>query len=473
MRSFLQRLFGFSLGPILGALISLIQVPVLTYFLSSGEYGKAGAFQTLLLQIPNFIYIGIDQAYTREYHQAKNKNDLMHQALVIPMSVGLILCLIFVGFDQPISQWLFGSEEYTYIVWYAGVWVLAAVLERFVLLSIRMEERAFEFSFYSLLLKIGVFAVSLLLIAFGWRDFRVIVYGLIFGQLVIDFFLFWRYRDNLVLSNFSIDANLQWRLLKFGLPIMVASSVSSALNSIDTIFLNQFNSFEDVGIYSLGIRIAGVVGIVKTAFASFWVPTAYRWYEEKKTLKHYKFISDAILFVLSLLFFGVLLLKKPLGWVLSRNDPNYMNVQYIVGLLIFPHIMYTLSETTTLGIVFSRKTYYNIFVSLLTFVPSVLLNMWLTPHLSYVGAALASTVSFIMFYLARTYFSKRIGFYFGQGLQIIIIIIMTMTGIINAFDVPYIECLTFFSMIISVVIQLPTLKTAWSIYRDGSDWDFT
>ena len=57
MKRFLQRLFGFSLGPILGAVISLIQVPILTYFLSTTEYGKAGLFQNMILMIPKLLKI--------------------------------------------------------------------------------------------------------------------------------------------------------------------------------------------------------------------------------------------------------------------------------------------------------------------------------------------------------------------------------------------------------------------------------
>lgn len=472
MKKFFYRLFGFSLGPILGAVISFIQVPVLTYFLSVDEYGYAGAFQTLLLQLPNFIYIGIDQAYTREYHTSDDKRHLIQAALFIPMLVGLIIFAVFILFDGTISNYLFNSPDYTYIVWYSAIWILSAILERFILLSIRMEERAYEYSMYNLMLKIGVFALSMILIAIGMRDFRVIVYGLIFGQIVVDLYLFYKYRSLLNFKGFSVDKSLIRRMFWFGLPLMVATALQSALNSVDIMFLKQYSTVADQGVYSVGIRIAGVIGIIKTAFSSFWVPTAYRWYEEKKSMKHYKFISDAILLVLTFLFYGLLLFKKPVGWLVSTQDPGYLNVQYIFALLCFPHIMYTLSETTTLGIVFSRKTQYNIWVSVLTIIPSLLMNALLTPVWGYRGAALASTVAYIMFYLARTYFSSRTGFYFGQKLQLISIIIMTLAAILNAFDIAYIEWLTIGLGILTVLVQWPTIATSLDIRRQPDLWDF-
>lgn len=45
MKKFFYRLFGFSLGPILGAVISFIQVPVLTYFYRSMNTVMLGLFK--------------------------------------------------------------------------------------------------------------------------------------------------------------------------------------------------------------------------------------------------------------------------------------------------------------------------------------------------------------------------------------------------------------------------------------------
>lgn len=472
MKRFLNRLFGFSLGPILGAAISLLQVPILTYFLSTTEYGKAGLFQNMVLMIPTFIYIGIDQAYTREYHQANDHRRLMQQALVVPMAVGALMMAIFIIFDKFLSNFLFGSPDYYYIVWYAAAWIFATIIERFILLTIRMQERALEYSLTTFLLKVGTFAVSLIFIFLHWTDFRVVVYGLLFGQIVVDIIMFLKYRQLLDFKGFEFDWPLIKAMFIFGLPLMIAGAMSSVLNGLDQFFLRIYSTFADNGVYSVGLRIAGVIGIIKTAFTSFWVPTAYRWYQEKKSIKHYKYISDMILLILTFLFYGVLLFREPIGWFLSLKDPGYNDVKYIIGLLVFPHIMYTLSETTTLGIVFSRKTHYNIYISLLTIIPNVLINLALTPLLGYKGAAMASTMAYIMFYLARTFYSKRTGFYFGQRMQIMAIAIMMLAAILNAFDVPMILFITVGLMIMTLLIQIPTIKTTIEIKNNSRDWDF-
>lgn len=470
MKQFIKRLLGFSMGPIFGAFISFIQIPVITAYINRAEYGKASLFSSLIITLPNYIYIGLDQAYTREYHQQKNKRMLLQQAALIPMLVGISLFIISILFAPQISQWLFESPEYTYIVFYGGIWVLATVIERFLLLSIRMEEKAVEFSLFSMIMKINVFILTMIFIWQGWRDFKVIVYGLIFGQLLGDMMLFWRYRRFLDIRGFSIERHLVERMLKFGVPLMIAVTLTNTLSLMDKVFIRHYASYDDVAIYGAAATIIAVIGVVKSAFTSFWIPTAYRWHEEDKEIRYFKYISDVVLFGLTGIFFGLLLFKDLIATIVVAKA--YHEVKYIFGLLAFPQMMYTLSETTNLGIVFSRKTYLNIFVSLATFIPSILLNLLLTPQLGYRGAAIASFVAYILFYFARTYFSNQVGFGFNQVKSSLSIFIMSVAALINTFELSYIEWWTFGMGLLALAVQWSTIIQTIDIKKNSKHWDF-
>lgn len=81
---------------------------------------------------------------------------------------------------------------------------------------------------------------------------------------------------------------------------------------------------------------------------------AYRWNKENKKIEMFELVSDVLLFVLSIGFFLLIILKRPIALILS---PEYSEAQYIFGLISLTPILYTLSETTTLGIVFSGKKF--------------------------------------------------------------------------------------------------------------------
>ena len=109
----------------------------------------------------------------------------------------------------------------------------------------------------------------------------------------------------------------------------------------------------------------------------------------------------------------------------------------------------------------------------MSLVVSVIINLSLTPFIGFRGAALASTAAYVVFYLARTYFSSRTGFYFGQKKQIITMLIMITAGLINLYPLDYSIFITIGLGLLALVVQIPTIKTALEIKNHPGEWDFT
>jgi len=469
MKNFFKRFIGFSLGPIGGAMISFFTTPLLTAFVSPTEYGRASMFTTLQALVASFIFLGMDQSYTREYQTEEDKRNLFQNALLIPLGVSVFIMIIMVMFAGTFSQIMFESPDYKPTVLMFGILIIFTVVERFLLLSIRMQEKAIEYSTFNIVLKLAIFLVAAFFIAIGKRDFLTVVYSTIIGQLVGDLFLLIRYRHLFNLSHFKLEKELVRRMVKFGLPLIIASSLAILLNSLDRIFLRAFSTFGELGIYTATMKIAAVIGILKTSFTSFWIPTAYRWYEEKKAIKHFKVISDTILLLMTFLFFFLTLFKTPITAILSSD---YMESRYILALLCLPQILYTLSETTTLGIVFSRKSYLNIWVSLISIIPSIVLNFILTPVLGNIGAALANSIAYFFFFTSRTYFSNRTGFGFPMKKHYLVILLMLISAVINTVESSYVIPVTLILFVLSLLLQIPTIKQFNGIYKQPGEWDF-
>lgn len=85
--------------------------------------------------------------------------------------------------------------------------------------------------------------------------------------------------------------------------------------------------------------------------------------------------------------------------------------QYLFFLLFIP-VFHTVSETTTLGIVFSKRTIFNLYVSIICVVTNVMGNYLLIPSLGTKGAAISTAISYLLFFLARTLFSRKLWYKF-------------------------------------------------------------
>lgn len=472
MKRFIEKFIGFSVGPVAGAFISFITVPLTTYFIVPAEFGKANMFFLFQMIFGTFLFLGIDQAYTREYHTVNNKLNLFQNAIFIPLFLSFIVLLFTILFPQYISQILFGNAEEVLPSILFGVMLIFMVLERYILLSIRMRESALEYSVLNVFVKLAVLIFTLLFVAFVRRDFLAVVYATALGQIAGDLYLVIRYRKLFYFHDFHLDKKLMKRMLVFGLPVVIATSLSSLLHSMDQLSLRAWSNFYQIGIFAATLKIASVVSLLQTSFTTFWVPTAYRWYEEGKDVKYFKVISDIVLLFMSLVVTGVLVFKGVITVILASE---YADAKYIVAFLCLPPIIFTISETTCLGIVFSRKTYLSIWVGLIALIPNVLLNVLLVPRFGALGAAISTSVSFIFFFTSRTYFSSRNGIRFPVMKHHIVFLLLLIGAFINAFPMKYILLWNILLLFAVLLPQLGTIKQWIAIYRQRKTkaWDFS
>ncbi|GER68703.1 hypothetical protein BpJC7_00060 [Weizmannia acidilactici] len=462
MKPFMKKLFGFSIGPVGGAFISFITIPVTTHFVSPAEYGKASMFILFQTLIGTFLYLGVDQAYTREYHEADNKADLFRNALLIPLGLAAAVCAVIVLDSHFVSRVLFGEGRYVLASALFGIMIVFMVLERFILLSIRMKERAFEYSFFNLLIKAVLLVATLVFVLFIRRDFLAVLYSTVVGQILGDLYLIIRYRRYFLVKHFRPDKRLAARLLKFGLPLAVAASVTSLLNSFGRLSLRAWSSYEEIGIYAATLKIAALLSIVQTSFTNFWVPTAYRWFNEKRRMVYFKLVSEGVLLVMSWLFFTILTCKRLVVLLLS---PGYADAAYLIGFLCLQPVLYTVSETTTLGIVFSKKSYLNIWVSFISIAPCLLLSVLLIPHFGAVGAAVSTGVSYVFFFWGRSFFSEKNWEGFPLRKHFWVTAVMFLAALANAFPLKGIELLNIALFLAVSGIQMPAIKNIWNMFR--------
>jgi O-antigen/teichoic acid export membrane protein len=402
-KQFLKRLAGFSIGPIGGALISFIIIPLQTWFVDPTQLGKA-AMYTMAFQLTSlFIYLGIDQAYVREYNAEEDKKNLLWNSFVIPFLFSIIIMIIFLYFYEPISILLFKSVE-KYIIHKLAYMLPFSVIYVFNTLIIRMQEKAKLFSLIQILNKILLLLFSVIILVFFERNFKGIIAAQYYSMIFISIFTtilnfnYWKYK-------FKLNITLMKKLLKFGLPLIPASIMSWVLNSMDKIALRTWGTYEDIGIYSAAFKITGVIIILQQAFTMFWIPTLYRWYENNVPLNKYEMVSDKLNSLLTLVFALIVLFKDQIILILS---PDYKQASLVVPFLMFYPVMYTLTYTTSMGINFQRKTYFNILTATISGIINIFGNILLVPKMGAIGASISTGISYIVLFVFGAYISSRV-----------------------------------------------------------------
>lgn len=452
----IKNLVSFSFGPIIGMFLSIATISISTYFIGPEEYGKSSMFALAQAMSALIIYMGIDQAFVRMYNHYDDKDKLLKNAMILPFFVASLLSVFVFIFQKDISIFLFGTAKETFVVKSLVILVFFMILEHFSLLKIRMEERGWQYSFFIILLKILTLIFTIIFIFYYEKSFRSIVFGVVISQIINSIIIFLSIIKSINLS-FNIDTKIIMEMFKFGLPIIPASIIGYLLNSVDKMMLRNYSTFYEIGIYAAALKITSMLGIIKQCFTLYWVPVAYRWHKEEKNIDKFKEVADIVGFIMSILLLFILLFKYAIVIILG---PNYTQSIYIMPFLLLFPIMSTMSETTSLGIAFSGRTSYNILVSATAAIVNIALNYILIPRYHALGAAIATGISYIVFFYIRTYFSMKLWKKFNMRKLDIYTIVILVNSLIHSLDIGIISYIvTLISIFALILFNISLIKS--------------
>lgn len=426
-KQFIKRFIGFSMGPILSSVVSFFTVSLSTYFIAPQESGKVSIYAMVLSVSSMLIFLGLDQSFTRQFNVENDKKKLFINAALPPLIFSVFIGFVGMFFYKPLSIMIIGEVDQLMMILLALSLPLT-VIERFNLLLIRMQEKAKLYSFFNVMNKL-IYAIILIpyliFIESTFKSIIIVTFCVLLAMCVIEFIFTREYW----LNNVKFDKQLLKEMFKYGLPLIPATIVIAILNSMDKIAIKYWSTFYEVGIYAIAMKIVSVVSIVQGAFCTFWVPTAYKWYEDKVPGEQFIKVSNMLMCVMTSLFVGIVLFKDIIIKILS---PEYISAARVVPFLVLLPVMYTVSEATCLGISFSRKTAYNIVISLAAVIVNFVLNFLLVPRMGAVGASIATGVSYIVFFWMRTLISRKLWFKFKiklYGLDIFGMVVLAYTSV--------------------------------------------
>ena len=425
----LRKFSSFSIGPIVGAAINLLTTPVITYFISPEEYGKASMFTLALSIIQLMVFLGMDQAYAKRYYESEDKSSLFINAVAPSIILVIVFEVVAYLIRNSLSTWLFDSSNEVDCVYCLIAIVPALAAERFLMLGIRMSQRGKLYSAMTITLKILILVATVGCLSFFQKSFRSVIVGTTIAQIIFAFLLWFKQRKELSINLQKLELNEIYLLLKFGLPLVPTTIIGWILTGMDKVMLRSMCTYSDLGIYGVAAKIAAVLTILQTCFTTFWVPLAYQWHSEKKPLSSFTRVGRYVTSVMSITFLLVIIFRDIIFLLFPSS---YNGAKYVVPFLLFTPIMYTISEVTVMGIYFNEKTGWTVIVSLASGIVNLCLNTILIPKLGAIGAAIATGFSYITFFWIRTILSRRIWFNFPLKDYVIVTIVLVTNAFISS-----------------------------------------
>ncbi len=396
----------YGIGGLVSRFVAVLLLPLYTRYLTPADYGAVETLVALMAIFATVLRLGIASAFFRFYFDSP---DPAHRLRVVRTSFWFTMTMATIGLvvgmviASQISQWLFDTTDHTTLVRCAFVLLWVQMNYEQLTALFRAEERSVAFVIASLVnLVVTVAATVVLVVGLDWGATGVIV-GNFTGTLVVWVGLVAYRREQLGLT---FDRPLLRKMNRFGLPLVPSMLALWLLNFGDRIFLLRLSDVSEVGLYSIGARIASAMVLLLTAFRAAWPAFAYSIEDDDVAKRSYAYVLTYLLFVAS---WAALALGLLAPWIVEwLTTPKYHDSAEVVPLLAFGGVAFGGFIVVSIALGRTKRTQFNWVVTGAAAVVDATMNLILIPKYGMIGAAISNVTAFTVMFVGITLWSQRV-----------------------------------------------------------------
>ncbi len=396
----------YGLGGLVSRILAVLLLPLYTRYLSTSDYGKVETLIALTTVVGIALRMGIHSAFFRFYFDSSEpaaRLRVVRTSFWFTMGMATAGLLGGLALAAPISDALFGSSDDSELVMAAFVGLWAGMNYEQLTSLFRVEERSVAFvsaSLTNIFLTIG--ATRLRVVARDKGPIGVIV-GNFTGTLIVYAALIGYRREQLGLE---FDRGLLREMNRFGIPLVPTALFLWVTNFSDRLFLVRLADTAEVGLYSVGVRIASAMVLLLTAFRLAWPAFAYSIDDDREARRTYAFVLTYTVLVTTWVATGLALLSP---WIVEWiTAPDFAESSRVVGPLAFSAVAFAGYIVVAIGVGRAKRTQFNWVVTGAAAAVNVALNLLLIPPYGMMGAAIATVAAYSTMFLGMIWWSQMI-----------------------------------------------------------------
>jgi O-antigen/teichoic acid export membrane protein len=444
-KSLFKQTAIYGLATVLPRMFSFLLVPLYTDLLPKAAYGKVTIIFAWMIFFNVILAYGMETTFFRFYNNETDKKAVIETTSVSIFWSTLLFLFPALLLKNYLAE-LSGIDE-QFIIY--TIWIL--VLDALVIVPFS-KLRAYQKPMVYAVIKIGNVVVNLSLNVFFLiylpkiaqenpnsfigslytENFEV---GYIFvSNIIASLLTFIVLSPNYFHVNWNFDFNLWKRMMRYGLPIMIAGIAFAINEQFDKILLGKLlpaNIAEaEVGVYSACYKLGLFMVLYRTAYTLGIEPFFFSHAKNENAPQTYATITKYFVIFGSFILLSVIVFADIFKYFMIR-DSSYWEAMKVVPLIILANFFLGIYTNLSVWYKLIDKTYIGAYISIIGAVVTLVLNFLLIPTMSYYGSAIATIAAYgtmmgISYFLGNKYYPipydiKKITGYLGLSILFSII----------------------------------------------------
>ncbi len=426
LRKFAGDTLIYGVSTIVARLLNFILTPLFVNRFPTAVYGVFTNLYSWAALINVFLAFGMETTFFRflQKHEGDRARVYNQSFSVTLVTTGLMLLTVFLFLD-PISRglasWLGNgadSADFRFYVTLFALFLAADALAVVPFAKIRAEGKARRFAAIKIT-NISIFVVLNLvfIVAFPWMAEQASWQWMQFEKWYRPGWLGYVFIANLAASigtllllapellafKWHINERSLMRMLRYSFPILIAN-ISFIINElIDKMVLIPWlvpkeSAASDLGIYGAVSKLAILLSIAAQAFRFGAEPFFFNYSKNSNARQTYALIMDYFIILMVIGMVGVTANIEWIKYFIESGDPEeqlkFWSGLKVVPVLLMAYVMLGIYMNLSIWYKLSDQTVYALYIAGIGALVTVVLNVLLIPHFSYVGAAWVTLIAY-------------------------------------------------------------------------------
>lgn len=245
----------------------------------------------------------------------------------------------------------------------------------------------------TLIFAIGYLAIIIMFSLMGNLNIKQIgIANILSNTIVISLIII--YIIKTVKLTIRIHLDKMKPLIMKGLMFSLSLIILQLNYRFDIIMLGKMTNTEIVGIYSVGVHICELLNKIPLSIGLVLFTRAINWEHNSKNIYKLKILLRYT--VSSVVILGIILLGTAHKLIPILYGYEYFQSVYVIWSIILGVIVLSIFHIIHLYIAADGKPYYAIFAFAPALIINIILNLILIPKYTFIGAGIASTLSYII-----------------------------------------------------------------------------
>lgn len=221
--------------------------------------------------------------------------------------------------------------------------------------------------------------------------------------MAIIVFLIWRqiFKSN-TNSEFSFKP-----MFKMATPLLLVTGTGVIASNADTIMLGILGTFKDVGIYNVAARLALMTSILLGVINSAIKPKMASLYGSEK-IEEIQFLVQRVTKGLTLIALLLIIFFLTFGqWILKFWGSEFLEAYWVIIILSIGQFFNVATGCSGILLIMCGYEKIHGYISLITLILNILLNVVLIENYGALGAATATAITISLSNIAKVLFAKR------------------------------------------------------------------